>query len=763
MVLTVAFVAVASLVTVHWKHVGEASAGVQRDLQAVMTELRAQDALQWRAIATQLAPGEVSGPLGRSRSAVSRLVDRTEVNEVGCPLPGLLARYAAAVDTELALLGDGQIAQAIRVAEEQVDPAFQDAVTAARMHAAASAAMATTNQARSDAGLLCTVLSALLLVAVVQGRRRRIGVRLAAEFRSEARYRALVDQSSDVVVVVDGAGAIRYGSPSAERALQRAESPGAHSGVAPTSEDQHPGVERGLLACTHPDDRPRLRSALAAGGTAEPVELRWRGEDMWRVYDVSVRDLTDVPAVAGLVVTGHDVTDRYLLEQEMAHRAQHDALTGLPNRALLSDRFGQALRRARRSGDDVGLLLIDLDRFKEINDTMGHHVGDQLLVQVGRRMQSALRAEDTVARLGGDEFAVLLPSGGTVDHCLGVAAKLRGALEEPFDVFGVNLDVEASVGVVVSGEHGGDATLLLQRADVAMYEAKRRGAGVLAYDPATDVHSPERLTLLGDLRRALDERTLFLEYQPKVDLGTGEVCGAEALLRWVHPQRGRVAPAEFIPLAENSGLIGPITGYVLDLALDQAAAWLRQGAPLQVAVNLSARNLADEQLDGLVAQLLARHDVPAALLKLEVTESALMVDPARSRALLHRLVALGVDIAIDDFGAGYTSLGQLRDLPVTELKVDRSFIATMCAEPSNGLIVASLIELCHSLGMTAVAEGVETHQVLAELAALTCDVVQGYHVSRPLTAAAFDAWRAAWPGLPTDIPPVRGRGVAASS
>src|SRR5660397_96059 len=324
----------------------------------------------------------------------------------------------------------------------------------------------------------------------------------------------------------------------------------------------------------------------------------------------------------------------------------HDALTGLPNRTLLADRFTQALRAARRDGTTTALLLIDLDRFKEINDTFGHHCGDLLLTQVGPRLTAALREVDAVARLGGDEFAVLLPDITDASAAIGVADKLRAALESPFhiegfDVEGLDLDVEASVGVVLSGEHGADATTLLQRADIAMYVAKSQNLGVFAYDPAVDGHSPAKLALLGDLRRALDRDELVLHYQPKVSISTGDVIGAEALVRWQHPDRGLVFPDEFIPLAEHTGLIGPLTRHILDTALAQARTWSDAGRPLTVSVNLSARNLLDEGLPDQVAELLAAHGVAPALLELEVTEPGLMTEPGRAQRLLGRLARLG--------------------------------------------------------------------------------------------------------------------------
>jgi diguanylate cyclase len=439
------------------------------------------------------------------------------------------------------------------------------------------------------------------------------------------------------------------------------------------------------------------------------------------------------------VTRGH----RRQLDTERAwavHDSLHDGLTGLPNRILFADRVDQALRAGHRVGTGTGLLLIDLDRFKDINDTFGHNYGDELLAQVGPRLGGVLREVDTVARLGGDEFAVLLPDIHTVEDATAVATKLAAVLETPFQVEGVVLDVEASIGVVLSGEHGEDATTLLQHADIAMYVAKTHRIGVSVYDPVADSHSPAKVALLGDLRRALERGELILHYQPKVSIGRGDVVGAEALVRWQHPNQGLVFPDAFIPLAEHTGLIGPLTRYVLDAALARARIWADAGHPLPVSVNLSARNLLDEHLADQIVELLALHGVPADLLEIEVTESAIMTDPAKARLLLEQLDTLGVGISIDDFGAGYTSLGQLKYLPVSELKIDRSFVMTMTEDSSNAMIVRSVIELGHNLGLTIVAEGVETEQALTALADIGCDVAQGYHLSRPLAAGDFDTW-----------------------
>jgi diguanylate cyclase (GGDEF)-like protein len=402
----------------------------------------------------------------------------------------------------------------------------------------------------------------------------------------------------------------------------------------------------------------------------------------------------------------------------------------------------------------VALLLIDLDRFKEINDTLGHHYGDLLLQQIGPRLRPLLREQDLVARLGGDEFAVLLPDTADAEQAEAIAQRLHGALLEEFQVDGVALAVEASVGVAISGLHGEDADSLLQRADIAMYAAKRRGGGVRLFEESMDSHSPERLTLLSDLRLALQRRELVLHFQPKVSLPSGRPVGLEALVRWQHPDRGLVPPGEFIALAEGTGLIEPITRYVLDAALEACVGWRRDGHDLTVAVNVSARNLLDDDLVEDVARLLARHHVPAQALVLEVTESAVMADPTRAKNVLLRLRDLGVAVALDDFGAGYTSLAQLRNLPLRELKIDQQFIRELATRTDDEMIVRSIVELGHNLGLTIVAEGVEDHLSAQRLIQTGCETAQGYHYARPIPGPMLADWLTAHhPAAATHAPP----------
>lgn len=420
--------------------------------------------------------------------------------------------------------------------------------------------------------------------------------------------------------------------------------------------------------------------------------------------------------------------------------ATTDALTGLTNRVLLRERAEHALAAAPR----LALLLMDLDRFKEVNDTLGHQAGDLLLQRIGPRIRAVVGVVDTVARLGGDEFAILLPGADAVD-ATHVAGKLLAALAEPFDLDGYRLDVGASVGIALYPDHGADPTTLLRQADVAMYNAKRRRTGHALYAAEQDHYTPHRLALMSDLREALAADALALHYQPLVETESGQMVGVEALLRWSHSQRGMVPPDEFIPLAEHNGLIVAVTSWVLERALRQAATWQATGLKIGVSVNLSAHTLHEPNVYDLVKRLLIRHGVAPVRLTLEVTESALMLDPERARAVLGRLQNLGVRVAIDDFGTGYSSLGYLKDLPVDEVKIDKVFVLGMGSGDhftalKNAALVQSIVVMAHALGLGVVAEGVETEEANRRLAALSCDTVQGYYLSRPLPPTELERW-----------------------
>lgn len=419
--------------------------------------------------------------------------------------------------------------------------------------------------------------------------------------------------------------------------------------------------------------------------------------------------------------------------------AHHDPLTSLPNRSLLQDRLKRAVLSARRHRTSVGVLLLDLDRFKEINDTLGHDTGDLLLQQVADRIAEVLRDVDTVARLGGDEFVVVLPDLEDAQAACLVAERLLDQLHLPFTVRGVALAVEVSIGIACFPEHGEDHGSLLQHADVAMYAAKQSRGTHAVYDPDADESSLSRITLLDELRSALERDELVLHYQPKMELSDGTVRSVEALLRWYHPTRGIVPPNDFIPLAEQTGLISALTETVLRQALRQARVWKDEGRDISVSINLSARNLTDTRLPQLVKELLAQEDVEPNRLEVEVTETSAMADPARGAGVLRELSELGVAVSVDDYGTGYSSLSYLRSLPIGTLKIDRSFVTDMLSNEENAVIVRSTIELAHNLSLKVVAEGVEDGETYEALAGLGCHVAQGYYLSRPLPAADLAA------------------------
>jgi diguanylate cyclase (GGDEF)-like protein len=426
------------------------------------------------------------------------------------------------------------------------------------------------------------------------------------------------------------------------------------------------------------------------------------------------------------------------------HQAMHDELTALPNRACFFDRTDQALRQASREGSRTAVLLFDLDRFKEINDTLGHKYGDRVLCEVGPRIRPGLRAADTLARLGGDEFCVLLPDVGCLAAAVEVAERLLGLLEEPFEIDGMTLAVEASCGISIAPDDGDSSDLLLQRADVAMYLAKNSHANLVVYHDDLNFNTPARLSLLGELRMAIPRGQLVLHYQPKAVLSTGEAQGVEALIRWQHPTLGLVPPDQFIPMAEHTGLIKALTSWVLNTALCQLRDWRERNDQhfphLSMAVNLSTRSLLDDAFPAEVVAALGRWHVPADMLELEITESSIMSDPVKAHRLLSELSAIGVRIAIDDFGTGYSSLAYLKDLPVDQLKIDKSFVLNMQCDPDDAIIVKSVIDLGHNLGLQTVAEGIEDLDTWQQLTNLGCDSAQGYFLAKPLPAADLETW-----------------------
>lgn len=433
------------------------------------------------------------------------------------------------------------------------------------------------------------------------------------------------------------------------------------------------------------------------------------------------------------------------LEKQVMHEATHDSLTQLPNRVLLHDRLEQAINNAVRQKHSIGLLIIDLDRFKEVNDTLGHFSGDRLLKQVALRLSGIVRSTDTLARMGGDEFAILLPLIDDIGDIEVFLGRITKGLHPPFSIEGMSLAIQASIGITICPEHGNDVDTLIQRAEVAMYTAKKQKNGHAYYSQGMDRFSPRRLTLMGELRQALQEEKLLLHFQPKIDLKSGNVNKAEALVRWLHPEHGLLYPNEFINLAERTGLIKDVTRWVLNESLKQILLWQQSGLTLELAVNLSPFCLLNPEFPEIITGILGSQKLSGSNLTIEITETSIIQDPSQAYNVLIRLKELGVNVSIDDFGTGYSSMAHLRKLPVSELKIDRSFVEDMLKNEDDEIIVKSIIDLAHNLGLTVVAEGVETAETALRLRELNCDQLQGFYFSKGLTSEQIGAWIASFP------------------
>ena len=438
----------------------------------------------------------------------------------------------------------------------------------------------------------------------------------------------------------------------------------------------------------------------------------------------------------GVVVIRNSNRQAGLLERQ----AMYDSLTHLPNRVLFADRLQQTIRVRRREKKPFALITMDLDRFKEINDSLGHHAGDEVLLHVGNCVRTCLRESDTVARMGGDEFAILLATANDLDGAVAATKKILRVLEEPADIAGQKIEIGASFGIVLYPEHGEEPEGLMRAADAAMYAAKQAHGGYKVYSRDLGQGADDRQTLQGELRHAIAHQELVLYFQPQIDFKSNRINGVEALVRWQHPKHGLLGPDKFIPLAEQTGMIKPLTYYVLRSALRHCEGWQRAGLDMSMSVNISAINIQDLEFPDQVAQILKEFSVPPARLELEITETAVMSEPVRAVECIKKLSALGVLIAIDDFGTGYSSMSYLKELLVAKIKIDKSFVTDMAVNRNDAVIVRSTVELGHNLGLKVVAEGVETQAVWDKLSALGCDDAQGYYMSRPLSADGFAEW-----------------------
>jgi diguanylate cyclase (GGDEF)-like protein/PAS domain S-box-containing protein len=549
----------------------------------------------------------------------------------------------------------------------------------------------------------------------------RVAARTAELYASEQRFRALVAQSSDSVAVIERDSTIRYQSESVERIFGYS---AEHLiGRRLVDQDDQPAGKRIAAA---------IEAIVGEPYAVKVLELPLMHKDgRVRLGEMTITNLLDDPSVHGLVLNTRDIHDAHELQDQLVYEAYHDGLTELASRALFGERLEEAL--AKVGGDDVAILFLDLDGFKEVNDSLGHAAGDQLLVQVAERLRESVRDGDTVARFGGDEFAVLVQSIVARADAGTVARRIVAAIGEPFTIDGRELHVGASIGLA-SASDATDMEQLLRNADLAMYEAKAAGGGGFAgYDPHMHDVLVDRLELEADLRLALDRNELVLHYQPTVDLRTGEITGFEALIRWHHPTRGLVSPLDFIGIAEATGLIVPLGRWVMVEACRQAVAWAPRR--LKMAVNVSVRQFDRCDLASVVALVLAETGLPAQQLCLEMTESVLLTDTDENLAQLHRIKELGVTLAMDDFGTGYSSLAYLRRFPMDTLKIDRSFVDRLGGDSKDVALVQTIVNLGRSLGMATVAEGIEDPVQLAVLQEMGCDFAQGYFLSRPMPAA----------------------------
>lgn len=546
------------------------------------------------------------------------------------------------------------------------------------------------------------------------------------ERRSEARFRSLVQNSNDLIVVLEQDLTVRYVTPSV---------------LALLGDEPADFVGTRLDERLHPDERERflarvLDGVLTEGSVIHDFRLR-HSDGLWRMFEGAMVDLLDDPAVGGLVLTARDVSDRRALEDQLMRQAFHDTLTGLANRALLADRVTHALERSVRSGADVAVLFLDVDDFKTINDGLGHEAGDEMLVQMAARLQQCTRGSDTAARLGGDEFAIVLEETEGMEGAALFAERVLEAVAAPLTVAGARINPRASIGISF-GTSGLTAGELLRNADVAMYQAKRTGGGRYeVYDPKMHEAALARLELKADLERAFRNDELDLAYQPIVDLGTGRTEGLEALLRWTHPIRGPISPSEFVPLAEETGLISEIGQWVLARACRQVREWQRSipGCETLLAnVNLSAQQILEPGLGERIGLVLRESGLRAQSLTLEITESTMMEDIAGVSARLVELRAVGIRIAIDDFGTGFASLGYLRRFPVDDLKIAKEFVDDMVLDARNARLIEGIVRLGAALDLRTLAEGIETGEQQERLRAMGCELGQGYLFARPVAA-----------------------------
>jgi diguanylate cyclase (GGDEF)-like protein/PAS domain S-box-containing protein len=544
--------------------------------------------------------------------------------------------------------------------------------------------------------------------------------------RLDAVMSKIVDATVDAVITVDANGRIET----------------ANSGAETTFDFSSQQLAKLNIESILPDFNclinPTHEKFVVGGGHYEALAIRSNGKTF--PIDLVISE-TRVGTDILHVLVARDITEIRHQQAQLEHQALHDALTGLPNRVLLGNRVDHALQASVRNGNLVGLFLLDLDRFKEVNDTLGHHVGDALLIELSERLQQVMRSSDTVARLGGDEFAVLLPHVESIEQAVELAKRILAVFQQQFVLKdGIALDVGCSIGVAISPVHADEHGKLMQCADVAMYRAKSGAQKIIVYDQSKDTNSVRQLTLSSELRQAIRDSTLAMEYQPQLCIRSQMIKSVEGLARWRHPTLGYVPPDEFVAHAEQGGLITELTSWTFETAFSQLTDWTANGIDLSLSINLSAKVLIDPTLPDILSSMLRNSRVAPEKLMLEITESALMNDPELALQVVRALADLGVRLSIDDFGTGFSSLAYLQKLPLDEIKIDKSFVFGMLESHNDGVIVRSTIDLAHNLGLTVVAEGVENVDHIEALARLDCDLAQGFCISPALNIDLLGQW-----------------------
>jgi diguanylate cyclase (GGDEF)-like protein/PAS domain S-box-containing protein len=699
-----------AIAAIHWQGLATHRSGAET-LTGVQKQLVHRGLADWHSLSTsltglsELEPGAVSARLESSAQTMY--------------LTGMRAFLA---------FNAGDIKQVLRVDDAFPRPQFQAFETNAEQTAAneqAVARQASKRAAELYVGSLVVGLALLLLLGWRLHRQRRHAslseARLVLERHSERRLRALVEHSSDVITVVDSELNVTWQSPSIAQLL---------------GHDPEQLLGARITGLVHPEDVADLEHALASTNGTVTLSARFHhtGGD-WRHLEAIAENRLADPAVGGTVLSMRDVTARKALELELRHQAFHDSLTGLANRALFEDRLVHALALARRNHEPVAVLFLDLDDFKTINDSLGHEAGDELLRAVALRIAGVVRAADTAARLGGDEFAVLAETLEDEEEARTVAARLLEAIALPFEVDGRELRVSASVGLAWSDGSVG-VKELMRDADTAMYAAKDSGKNTAqVFETGMHRRVLDRLELTGELQQALEQEQFELDYQPVINLQTGEIYGAEALVRWAHPQGGRIAPNEFIPLAEETGVIVPLGAWILRAACEQISRWNRElphRPPVTIGINVSTRQLHDPRFPEIVGDVLADTGVPPSSPALEITESLLPEDGAAVIDQLAQLEALGVHIVVDDFGTAYSALSRLHHFPIDTVKIDRSFISGIEHDSGKAQLVQGIVNLAESLNLVVVAEGIEEPGQAEQLRAMRAHYGQGYLFSRPV-------------------------------